>query len=248
MKEITKILLFIFVIGFGNMHAQIVTDRPDQTESSLSVPKGSLQLESGVLINYESTGNSTTRQFLLPTNLFRYGVSKRVELRLLNQFESIKSDHNYYQGISDLEVGTKIQLFGSDNSNTDIAFLSHYMFPTGTMSISSNTYGTINKLCISHDITDELSVGYNVGYNYFGHDVGDLTYSLSFAVSINDHVGIYAEPYGEIVNMNTHISNFDGGFTYLVQDNLQLDFSFGTGLNQRMNYISIGCSWLMLKK
>jgi len=30
------------------------------------------------------------------------------------------------------------------------------------------------------------------------------------------------------------------GFTYLVQDNLQFDFSFGTGISDYMNYASIG--------
>lgn len=236
------------ITGIGSIHAQIVTDRPDQTESSLTVPQGSLQLESGILINYEGEVNNTTRQLLLPTNLFRYGITKRVELRLLNQFESVKSDHNYYQGISDLEIGTKIQLFSRSTSSTDIAFLSHLVVPTGTRSISSNTLGSVNKLCISHDLSEDLSIGYNLGYNYFGQDIGDLTYSFSLAVSINDRVGIYAEPYGELLNMKTFISNFDGGFTYLMNDNLQFDFSFGTGINHHMNYISVGCSWLMLKK
>jgi len=34
----------------------------------------------------------------------------------------------------------------------------------------------------------------------------------------------------------------------LVKDNLQLDFSFGTGINHTMNYISLGFSWKTLKK
>jgi len=36
------------------------------------------------------------------------------------------------------------------------------------------------------------------------------------------------------------IVNFNVGFTYLVQDNLQFDFSFGTGISDYMNYASIG--------
>ncbi|MCB9195255.1 MAG: transporter [Flavobacteriales bacterium] len=239
----TLLLLFTF----GTMSAQIVTDRPDQTESSLTVPKGALQLESGLLVNYEGDANTITRQFLLPTNLFRYGISERVELRLLNQFESVKSDQIYCHGISDLEIGTKIQLFKKEKSKTDIAFLSHLMIPTGTRTISSNAFGSINKLCISHELSEDIAIGYNLGYNYFGTDLGNLTYSFSLAVRINDQVGIYAEPYGELICMKQFISNFDAGFTYLAKDNLQFDFSFGAGLNQHMNYISVGCSWLMLK-
>jgi hypothetical protein len=39
------------------------------------------------------------------------------------------------------------------------------------------------------------------------------------------------------------VLNFDAGLTYLVKDNVQLDFSFGTGLTHKMNYISLGCCW-----
>ena len=37
------------VIGFGHSSEEIVTDRPDITESSIVVPPGTLQSESGVM-------------------------------------------------------------------------------------------------------------------------------------------------------------------------------------------------------
>ena len=39
-----------------------------------------------------------------------------------------------------------------------------------------------------------------------------------------------------------HEANFDAGLTYLIQDNFQLDASFGTGINHNMNYFSVGAS------
>ncbi len=47
----TTILLGIYLSIFGQIEAQIITDRPDQTESSYSVGNGNLQLETGVLIS-----------------------------------------------------------------------------------------------------------------------------------------------------------------------------------------------------
>jgi len=61
-------------------------------------------------------------------------------------------------------------------------------------------------------------------------------------LGLSDKVGMYIEPFGALVEMDTHEANFDAGFTYLVQDNLQLDVSAGTGLNHKMTYVSIGCS------
>jgi hypothetical protein len=89
---------------------QMVTDRPDQTESSSTVRKSSLQLESGVLLGYEGENEESRRQILLPTNLFRFGLTNRMELRILNRFEMLKIGEKKTQGISDMEIGTKIKL------------------------------------------------------------------------------------------------------------------------------------------
>ena len=51
-----------------------------------------------------------------------------------------------------------------------------------------------------------------------------------------------------LIEFDEHASNFDAGFTYLIKDNFQLDFSFGTGINHAMNYLSIGCSLNIAKE
>ena len=59
---------FIMLSSFLSI-AQIVTDRPDQTEASSTVGLGNLQIESGILIQFEDDGQF--RRILAPTNLFR---------------------------------------------------------------------------------------------------------------------------------------------------------------------------------
>ena len=147
--------------------------------------------------------------------------------------------------ISDLEIGTKVQLLKDESKNTEIALLSHLIVPTGTKELTNDKFGTINKISISHEVNKRVGIGYNLGYNYFGQGKGDLTYSVAIGIGINNKVGVYIEPYGELINFDEYISNFDAGVTYLANKNLQFDFSFGTGINERMNYISIGFSWLI---
>lgn len=245
MKKYPAIII-LSLLFFGHLEAQIITDRPDQTESSSTVGNGDLQIESGILVGFEGDDGRSTRQLLAPTSLFRYGLTESIELRLLSQFETLKTSLTGVQGLSDIEIGTKIQLLKNENKNTEIAFLSHLVLPSGTKELTGDNFGTINKLSISHSVNDRVGVGYNVGYNYFGEDSGDLTYSLAIGVSVNDRVGVYIEPYGDVVNFEEHISNFDAGFTYLANANLQFDFSFGTGINHRMNYTSVGVSWLII--
>lgn len=248
-----KYILILFFLFTGKIYGQqIITDRPDQTESSSAIRQGSLQIESGLLLGFTENEGQAERQILAPTTLFRYGIAKGIEIRVLSQFESIKNKKNDYQyqvgGISDLEVGTKIQLLQKESINTEIAILSHLIIPTGSEGLTNDDFGTINKLSISHQATENIALGYNLGYNYFGTGKGDLTYSLAIGIGINDKTAIYIEPYGDISEFENHVSNFDAGFTYLLEDNFQLDFSFGTGLNHTMNYISAGFSWVILKK
>ena len=243
MRIFSTIICLIFI---GQIHAQIITDRPDQTESSSTVGKGNLQLETGVLIGFESDDGNTIRQILAPTTLFRYGITGGVEVRLLSQFESQKIGERTMQGMSDLEVGIKFNILQDENKNTEIAFLSHLIIPRGTSELTSDEYGTINKLSISHALNDKAGIGYNVGYDYFGEGDGNLTYSIALGAGVNEKVGIYIEPYGEYQNLEEFIANFDAGVTYLANENLQFDFSFGTGLTDRMNYTTIGVSWLLI--
>jgi hypothetical protein len=240
----------MFILNFPIMAQEIITDRPDQTESSSTIPKGSLQIESGVMLSFVENDGISLRVFSGPTTLFRYGLTKDIEIRIVNQYIHIKNKTNSKEisGIADLEVGAKIQILKRENINTEIAFLSHLVVPTGSKDLSFEKFGTINKLSISHQLNDRINLGYNFGYNNFGIGNGFLTYSIALGVSVTERMAVYVEPYGEIGIFDEHLANFDAGITYLLQDNFQLDFSFGTGLNYTMNYISAGFSWNIMKK
>ncbi len=238
------ICLALLIVSTSISAQTIVTDRPDQTESSSTVPKGSFQIESGVVVGFSKIEEVSERQTLAPSTLFRYGITNGIELRFVNQFESIKNrtTSDKVNGMSDLEIGTKFQILQKDNVNTEIAFLSHLIIPSGSKELTIDKMGTINKLSISHAISETVGIGYNVGYDYFGTGKGNFTYSLALAIGLSPKLGIYLEPYGGIIEFDDHESNFDAGFTYLIQDNFQLDVSFGTGLNHNMTYISAGAS------
>jgi hypothetical protein len=238
-KKINTVLIFFII---GTISAQeIITDRPDQTESSSTLPVKSLQIEAGALFQRGSGIQANA----YPSVLWRYGVTKNFELRLFTQFETNKRLNSSLKnsGISDIQIGTKIQLFKKENVNTEIAFLSHVILPTAKRELTNDKIGTINKLSISHVILEKISLGYNVGYDYFGTGDGNLTYSVALGISLSQKIVFYIEPYGEFTEFENHLASFDTGFTYLLKKNLQLDISYGTGLNYTMNYFSTGFSW-----
>jgi len=60
------------LIGKPLFAQKIITDQPDQTESSSTISKGNFQIESGLFLGFKKNGTSSKRQFLAPTNLLRF--------------------------------------------------------------------------------------------------------------------------------------------------------------------------------
>lgn len=245
--KLYHILLLLTLGGALQVNAQsIITDRPDQTESSVAVGKHRFQIETGILAEFTSEEGERFLDLFLPTTLFRIGVLDGLEIRVVQEVQIFRDQNRNIDisGIGDLQLGFKVELFNEESSGTQIGFMSHLVMPTGSEQLSTDQWGMVNKLLISHELSDRWSVGYNLGYDFFEIEEGDLTYSLAFGYSLSDKIGLYVEPYGAIVNFDDHIANFDAGFTYLANDRLQYDFSFGTGINQKMNYVAVGLSLL----
>jgi len=103
MKRNTIVIILLSLM-FGTIQAQaqesepskvapswsvpdLITDRPDQTESSSTVPKNSLQIETGVIYENFSNDNTEFQNLGLGTTLLRYGVWGNFELRLGSYYQ-----------------------------------------------------------------------------------------------------------------------------------------------------------------
>jgi hypothetical protein len=247
--KLHKEILFIMLASVVNIipaKAQvIITDRPDQTGSSSTIQAQSFQIETGILTGFSENVSVSEREFLFPTTLLRYGLTRNIELRIAGQLESHKLTETSSKsiGASDLEIGAKVQVLKKEGLNTEIAFLSHLVVPTGSPLITSGKVGIINKIAVSHGINSFMGVGYNLGYSYLGTGNGDLIYSFVFGAGIKEKAALFAEFYGELAGLSEPVLNLDSGFTYLVSDNFQVDLSYGIGLIQRMYFFSGGFSW-----
>jgi hypothetical protein len=217
----------------------IITDRPDQTESSSTIQKSNLQLEAGIL--YYDNKDLSSSGWLVPSVLYRYGVTDYVEIRLLTQFETVKNSYKT-SGLSDLQIGFKVQLLNKEDKSTRIAFLSHAIVPTAKAMITSDSFGSINKLAVSHTLSSHVGLGYNLGYDYVSRH-HYLTYSMALGIGLSDKIGCFVEPYGALGENGLVENNFDVGFTFLARSNMQWDISYGTGINHKMNFFSFGFSW-----
>ena len=229
MRFLSFLLIFFWYTAISQT---IATDRPSAlTENSTSLYKNGIQLESGFLIQRDS---GETQPISAPNLLLRYGLTEKTELRLMN-------DVFVNEGIVELGVwtiGTKIQLFESDKINLSV--LPSIQIPSVYGEIGSLSEQPINaKLIGNYVVNNANSVGYTIGYRFNSSQIG---YSLFLGHNFSDKISTFIEMYG----FNDQL-NIDAGLAYLIQDKLQFDAYFGTGLNNKMVFTSVGLSYLYLK-
>ena len=220
------IILILFSLTFYNNFGQISTDRPDQTEGTHVLRNGDFQIESGWTFN--SDGGSLN-------NLLRIGTFKGIELRFSTNLISGHEDMTgLFPSLDNLEFGAKFKILDKKETLTKISFLSHLSVST---EYSDNSGGLLNRILVSHELSESFELAYNLGYSkYFEQDNGLLVYSLVIAKSFGN-LGAFVEIFGD------SYSNWDLGITYLIKDNLQADISYGQGINNELSYLSIGAAW-----
>ena len=257
----TGILLLITlysISGFAqNEVPDLVTDRPDQTESSYVVPQKSLQIETGFIWENDENDSYKQQTFVYNTTLLRYGLFERMELRLGLAYlsEEVKIKHtdttNTNTGFSPLYAGFKIAVVEENGWIPEIAFLGGLVIPFTAHEEFKAPYSAPSmRFAFTHTLSDRVSLGYNLGAEWYGETaIPDYFYSIALGVGITDKIGAYIEAFGFIPEEGRANHLVDGGFTWLVLPNLQLDLSGGFGLTEESidNYLSFGLSYRIPK-
>lgn len=235
MHKMLSILLLWISVSVGQ---SIVTDRPDFTESALVVPTKVLQLEMGFQRDDVANSSSTT----LFTHLWQYGIREGYELRL--GFTGLGLvDKDAYAG--DVLVEGKFQMLDK-SSGTPVALIAGIQIPSNSI-ISQNGYGTVVKIALAKDITERFSLGINAGVGYLesGSDwEKETSASLALGYGLTEALGMYLEGYAIAPESAPWKPVFNGGFTYLLKKNLQLDIYTGTNLREKLDatFIGVGVS------
>jgi hypothetical protein len=133
----------------------IVTDRPDITESSIVVPKASLQVENGLTW----TADHGNQAFDASETLMRFGLLTRTEFKIVvpNYFASISAS-NGVSGFGDLACGIKQEL-GPLRGNIDLSVIAALSFPTGADRVSTDGFDPFMKFPWSRELPGGWSVG-----------------------------------------------------------------------------------------
>ncbi len=258
----TKTEVNIFGLEAAPIDEPLVTDRPDFTESTVTVPYGRMQLEGGYTFTYDSGDGIRTKDHTYPELLLRVGLVEDVELRLgwagwSHTDESFRTETRGGRSIrvtdgddggNDTSAGFKFHLLDQDGLVPDFGVITELSLPTGAGGQTSGDVDPVVKLLWAYDLTDDLGVAGNVNFAVPTSENGrffETSASLSFGYAITDRLGSYVEYFGfypsDRNQADTHFLN--GGFTYLITDNLQIDVRAGLGLNDEADDFFTGAGF-----
>lgn len=240
------IALSLFFCAVTIAQEKIDTDRPDQTESAVLVPKKYFQGEFGVnKENYEDDNYTLVH----PTFLLKYGLSKRFELRLESAFSTdylhyIPSTKKITQ-LEPVEIGTKISLFEEKGLRPKTSLIAHLGLPFAASKPDKNQkLFPSYRFTFQHTINDVVGLGYNIGSEWDGYE--DQTvwlYTFAPNFNIGEKWYAYVEIFGFKEENWEHA--VDGGIAYYISKDTKLDLSggFGLGDNSLKNYVALGFSF-----
>jgi hypothetical protein len=222
----------------------IVTDRPDQTEASALVPVGWLQIETG---SFRETLQRDQHALTYNTTLFKYGVTNRFELRVIQEvLGSVQQGKLIANGFSPVAIGSKIAIAEESDWLPQISLISHLTFKTGASAYKPNAIAPDFRFTFAHSLPGELSLSYNLGAEW-SNALANATgiYSVAIGKGLPYNFGAFVEVYGFIPETGSADHLFDTGLTYMITPNLQVDTSFGLGLSDNAPdfFISGGISW-----
>jgi hypothetical protein len=228
---------------------EMVTDRPDQTESSNIVQPGYVQLESGLLLTHADGSNVTE----IPGTLARISILEKLELRL-GVDGWIMNEATDNSEFGDSEISAKYFLAEENGWIPESAILAGIGIPT---SKNNDAPGYSLRYAGGYTLSDKFSTGFNLagaweeGTDAKGKDALDMCmiYSAVIGYGINDRTGCFLEFFGESpVGAGGKPSNLiDGGFTYLITPQFQLDAYGGAGMPDAAEdwFFGTGFSWLV---
>ncbi|MEO2012133.1 MAG: transporter [Pirellulaceae bacterium] len=225
--------------GGPDLTAPLVTDRPDFTEAASTIGRGVAQLEIGYTYAYDN-GGTVTKSNSYPEPLLRYGIfAEWLELRVGWNYADEEVGLVKNSGSEDLYLGFKIGLTPQEGILPEMAIIPQMTVPTGASVFTGNEVLAGLNWIYSWELTDFISTAGSTQFNRAIDDVSNDAFtewaqSWTIAYTLTDCVGAYTEWYAFIPHSaDTNVAEhyFNGGFTYLVHNDMQFDIRAGVGLN-----------------
>lgn len=243
--------------GPAPMDEPLISDRPDFTEASTTVGRGVVQLEAGYTYTFDRNGDDFEEEHAFPETLLRVGMlAEWFELRVSYNHGSLNSRElgvfDSGSGGRDLYLGAKLGLTLQQGILPEMALVPQMTVPTGSDTFTSDRVLPGVNWLYGWDINDFLSCGGSTQANKSVDEDDDsftlVAQSFTIGYSLTERIGAYTEYFGLYPSGATSAlpeNYFDGGFTFSVTNNLQLDIRAGVGLNSAAADYFVGSGFVV---
>ncbi len=238
--------------GGPDLNEPLVTDRPDFTEAASTVGRGVSQLEMGYTYTYDKENGRTVEshsfgEFLIRQGIFAEWLELRLALNPVDETDTFGELTGSATGTEDLYFGFKIGLTPQERILPEMALVPQMTMPTGSDDLSAEEWLFGLNWLYSWEINDIFSCGGstqgNRAIDETDHAYTEFAQSFAVGISLLDNLGAYSEwfglfPHSADVAVVEHYYN--GGFTLLLNDNVQLDVRGGVGLTKDSDDYFVG--------
>lgn len=245
----------IFSMVMNNVYAQVqemTTDRPDQSNTPVLIPKGALQIETGVIIEKDNREGRNCINYAYNNTLIKFGVNDNFEGRLAFGYLGVKQiadETSVQKGLAPITLGVKIKLVDQNGLWPQMGLISNVTLKTGAeyfkppFTCTDITFALLQTL-------NKWYITYNAGVKWNGDTPeANWLYAISAEYNITNKLSMFIESYGFFPEAHRADHRMDAGVTFKIYPRLQLDASGGIGLSSSSPkfFISTGFSIRLFK-
>lgn len=232
----------LFLSPLTGRAQELITDRPDFTESAVVVPARSIQIEGGWTWLDEGGSQETLSG---PEILVRWGLGDRFELRigLPDHVEPRRGP----SGLGDASIGAKWQL-GPTAGGWDVGLIGTLSLPTGDPGFTSDEADPDVIFTVGRELAGGWSFGtqVNAGRQTDGdRHLNAVGGTLVLGRGLSERVGMFLELAAEDVEGADTSVLAHHGYTLLARPGLQFDVHVAVGLTAGApnTLVGAGLSW-----
>ncbi len=224
---------------------EMETDRPDKTESPITVDAGHYQLEMDLATCTldRSEHERVTAWGIAPVNL-KIGVLNNLDLQLVIETYRTETTENRDTGLSerasgfgDVALRAKLNLWGNESGRTAFAVMPFLKLPTASHDLGNGAVegGVILPLLFRLPADCELATQLEIDHARDGDGSGyhqEVVNAVTFSHDFTKRLAGYVELFSAISNERHSgwVATFDCGVTYRLSPNVQLDTGVNIGL------------------
>jgi hypothetical protein len=233
---------------------ELQTDRPDFTESPVTVDRGRSQIESSFVTfsRNDDAGIRTESLGLMESNL-KLGLTDVTDLQLvftpyIRETTISGGVRSIVEDAGDVTVRLKRNLWGIAEGPTAFGLLPFLKIPTGTAVSNGEWEGGLAAPFLWRG-GERWDMGAQAQVDRV-YDAGDdamdweFSHTLVLGLGLTEKLGVYLEYVG-IAGDHPYDSYFSGGVTYALGEFIQLDAGTLVGLNESADDLTLfsGISW-----